>query len=98
MLTNNPHLLPYPLQYLQGPGQLILRMRSAHDGPQARFSFSNRGISNPRSEHAFIEQLTAEVHGEAAFANNDRRDRRLAGGRIDAADVEAQQSQLFLKE
>src|SRR6185437_9145704 len=73
-------------------------MRRAHDSPQAGFSFSNCGISNPRREHAFIEQFAAEIHGEAAFTNDDRRDRRFAGRSIDAADVEAQQSQLFLKE
>src|SRR6185437_6050389 len=95
---NNPHPLSHLLQYLQSTAELVLRMRGRHDGAQACLAFRHRGKGDAGHEYAFLEQLAAEVHGQLAFADDNRRDRRFAGWRVAASNVEAEQAQLFLEE
>src|SRR5215467_1488915 len=96
--TNNSHASTHLLQHFQRSRQLIACMCSGHDGPQASLAFGDRGISDPRREDPFFEQLAAELHGQAAFADDDGRDRRLTGWSVHAADVETEPAQLFLEE
>src|SRR5215510_432384 len=72
-LRNDSYPLPHTSKDVQRLAQLVFGMGSGHDGPQAGFAFRHSGIGNAWCEYAFPEELAAELHGQAAFANDDRR-------------------------
>src|SRR5581483_5004710 len=72
-------------------------MGCRHDGPQAGLSFGDDWISDARSKYSFVKQLAAELHSQPSFANDDRRDRGLAGGSVHAADIKAEIAELFFE-
>src|SRR5579863_2950046 len=71
-------------------------MRRRHDSADARLAFGNGWKRDAGSHHAFFKQLAREVHRQLAVANDDGGDWRFTGGRVDAADVEAEPAKLFL--
>src|SRR5215475_4302281 len=96
-LRNDSHPLPHPSKDVQRLAQLVFRMGSGHDGPQAGFAFRYSGVGDAWSEYAFLEELAAELHGQAAFANHDRRNWRFADRCVPAADVESQIAQFLFE-
>ena len=96
--VKNCHSLSDTFQHLQRLFQLIICMGSRHDGPDAGFAFGNRRVGDAGAEHALLEELAGEVHGEFAVADDDGRDWGFARGRVGATDVEAEQAEFFLPE
>src|ERR1039458_1901043 len=96
LFLQNPHPLAHALQRLQRLVEFLARMRCRHDRPYARLALRHRWERDARAEYAFVEQRPREVHSEPAIANDDRRNRRLAGWSRYPPDVEAQPAQLFL--
>src|SRR6478672_5467608 len=97
-LTQYPHPLTDLLQHFQRTRELVLCVRGGHDGTDAGLAFRHGREGNTGGEDAFLEQLTAEVHGELAVTDDDGRDGSFAGGGVLSADVEAQSTEFFLEE
>src|SRR4029077_228307 len=73
-------------------------MGRGHDGAHPRLSFWHRRERNPSAQDALFEQLAGEFHRPAPVTNQDGRDWCFAGRRCPAADVESEQTELFLPE
>src|SRR5947209_20565970 len=72
-------------------------MSRRHDGADARFSFSHGGEGDACGHYAFVEEFAGELHGQLAFADDDRRDWRFAHWRILAADIEAKSAEFLFE-
>ena len=72
-------------------------MFAADDGANARFAFGDGGEGDAGAEDAFFEELTGEVHGELAIADDDGRDGSFAGRSGAAANVETEQAEFMGK-
>src|ERR1039458_1702038 len=92
----DPHPLADALQDVERLVEFFARVGRGHDGTDARLTFGHCGKRDARAHDALFEQLAREIHGQAAVAHDDGRDRRLAGRRVYSADVEAQSTQLLL--
>src|SRR5580704_12247897 len=69
-----------------------------HDGADAGFAFRHGWKRDTCAEDAFFEKFAGEVHGEFTVADDDWRDGGFAGRSGAAADVEAEQAELFFPE
>src|SRR6202020_3349523 len=96
--SDNIHPLPNPAKHLQRLLQFLWRVGFCHDGADPGFTFGNGGEGDAGAEDTFFEELAGEVHGELAFADDDGRDRSLAGRSGAAADIEAEQAKFFFPE
>jgi len=72
-------------------------MLASHDATYACLALRHRRESDTSSHQPLLEERTAEVHSLAAFADDDGRNRRLALGRVDTADVESRGRKLLLE-
>src|SRR5450631_4634624 len=98
LATENAHSLSDALQHPQRLLQLFFRMRRRHDGADAGLSFRHGRERDARPQHALLEQFAREVRSQFAVADDDRRDRSLAGRSRTSANVKPQQSEFFLPE
>src|SRR5262245_55202681 len=73
--------------------QLVVRVRGGHDRPHARLVLRDGWKRNALREHALLEEPIRERHRQRPVADDHRRDRTLAGARI-----EAEIGQTFLEE
>ena len=73
-------------------------MRGGHDGAHPGFAFGDGGKRDAGAQHSLPKQLAREFHGAGAISKDDWGNGRFAGGRGFAADVEAQEAQLFFPE
>src|ERR1700676_5420717 len=70
-LLQDSHLLAHPPQHLQRLLQLFFCMGGRHNCSDAGFAFGYGGEGDTRTQYALFEQLTGEVHGELAVADDD---------------------------
>src|SRR5262245_17422378 len=64
---------------------MLLLVRRAHNGPQARLAFRNRGKAYGRSKNSSIKQLLRKVEGLRRVSDVDRHNRRLAAFELESA-------------
>lgn len=88
-LRQNAHACGDPFESFESLVELGAAMLAGEDKADACFAFGDGGESNAGGHDAFIEKRPAEIHGSAAFADDDGRDGSFRGGRGYAADVEA---------
>src|ERR1051326_1238059 len=88
----------HPAQDLHSLLQMLMRVRSAHDGTDARLTFRGGGECNARRHQAFLEQFPRELHRQSPFADNDGGDRCFALGSVLSTDVEAEIAEFLLEE
>jgi len=89
--------IPNALSSAQRLVEFLARMRCRHDRPDARLAFRHRRKRNPGSHHALVKQRPRKLHRLAPVANNNRRNRSLAGRSSYSAHVEARALQLALE-
>src|ERR1039458_4427837 len=87
-----PHALADALQDVERLVELFARVGRSHDGTDARLALRHCWERDARAHDALFEQLAREVHGQAAVAHDDGRDRCLAGRRVHPTDVEAERT------
>ena len=96
-LRHNPQSLADALQRFESLIELLPRMRCGHDSANPRLTFGHGWECNACAKHSFFEEFAAEIHGQAAFADDNRRDWRLTGWRVLATDIEAEIAEFFLE-